>query len=352
MLHTTKDKPLTQKLNINLDLPVSEKVKNSFTVSRGGTEFFQDPLDRPLKVLIVGIERTENQFTRAMRDYGIVFEHLDGDGAQTKWPEADAAIICTSHAGHKAFWSLKEEYRAREKKVFFPRQGFTEIKVDFEHHFFKFIRDTEALQISHNAKIHLYLCFFARKIGAKFTRTGFADWCDKVVKDGVSVADMNNFLTEARKRGLVQMEKRGYYSFLGFNKALIDQFSRRIAPGVPVPGVWIQKVGMPIAPTVLEEVPSPIIEEEAPIIVAPTIAEIIPVIEVKTEPKVEQVIGAKSRLTTDEKMDLLLSHVSEMEAKMESVIIGPSQDQLISDIQERLHRLSRPKLRAVLDLIS
>lgn len=89
-------------------------------------------LRNPLKVLVTGIDKPENQLTRAVSRYGCEVIAKVSDNLKTPPAFVDAVIIHTAQISHETFWRLKDFYAAKRIPLFVTKKGFTDIQLRFE----------------------------------------------------------------------------------------------------------------------------------------------------------------------------------------------------------------------------
>lgn len=84
-----------------------------------------------MKILLAGMNGTDNQFGRSLAKYGCEVIHTSADPGSFP-TECDAAVIVKCQISHKKFEDVKNTYKALKKPIFVASIGFTQIKEEFE----------------------------------------------------------------------------------------------------------------------------------------------------------------------------------------------------------------------------
>lgn len=236
-------------------------------------------------VLVVGIRDSENQFTRAVHSYGLEAIHVDPDATNVTM-SADAAIVVTSFVSHEKFWSIKDGYKKQGKKVFFARDGFSEIKSEFEMFFFGNLKKS----LTPMNWVQRYAYFLGHLLRKPDTRFKYSDILNKMRRyyPEATPIQLNNALRAFENEGMVEhyQNRRGYYIFKGLTE---KQFQKLVQAGADPSLEW--KKPLVVIPEPVLKLPEPVVEPVA-------------VPELKVE-------------TPNLSIDLVLMSVSEMEKKVE-----------------------------------
>jgi hypothetical protein len=245
-------------------------------------------------IAVIGIHDSKNQFTRAVvEDYGFDVVHVDPDHHSIPM-NADAAICVTSYVGHDKFGQAKDEYKKQGKKVFFARDGFSELRGEFEEFFFGELK-TMLVPVSVNMRLYYLLGHIYREPRAKFR---FREFYQKVIRHypGTEVQKLYLFMRNAESTGTISKPEgtRGKYRFEGIAPGIVKKFSEKY--GIEIKKEWWLPETVQVSPEVVVEPPS------------------LP------EP------------LKSEGMDLVLDVLSSIEKKMESF------QGRMSAIEEKLHR--------------
>lgn len=86
-----------------------------------------------LNVLLVGVKRSPDQFTRFLDSYeGVLYETMNGDAGQRIPDKFDAVIIVKGLISHDMFWRVKDRYVELGRPVISCGLSTSEIKKEFE----------------------------------------------------------------------------------------------------------------------------------------------------------------------------------------------------------------------------
>jgi hypothetical protein len=86
-----------------------------------------------LRVLLVGMQRSENQFSRALRKYDLEVVHISGDPGGHVPSDISAAVFGTCHMSHRKFDHVKAICKGRNIPIFISSHSFSSIKERFEN---------------------------------------------------------------------------------------------------------------------------------------------------------------------------------------------------------------------------
>jgi hypothetical protein len=84
-----------------------------------------------MRILLAGMENTDNQFGRSIARLGCEVIHTSGDPGPFP-TNCDAAVIAKCQISHKKFEQVKDTYKAMKKPFFIASIGFTQIRDEFE----------------------------------------------------------------------------------------------------------------------------------------------------------------------------------------------------------------------------
>lgn len=322
----------------------------------GGGEFFNDPLNRKIKIALIVDGPFLSQPARCMESFGFEWVHVQGDVNPKMPKDVDAAIINTSSCSHNAMYAVKDWGKANDKKVFVTKNGFSEIKEDFERYFLGFVDDLKKLNIPQITKWMLLLCFYARVPGSKVSRREMVSFCDRV---GMPIDTQNagNLMTVGKKNGILTPGRiqNGVYTFNGITKTYID-YANKYGKGVPFPPQWIVGEG---APALVEEegditpppyADTPYVEKKT--VELPFTPEQVKAgtVEPKKEPEDIQVPGPSSKLTAEDKLELLMLQVHEMQEKMHGG--GMDRKTLLDKVHALVSAMPTKKLASLHELLA
>ncbi len=93
------------------------------------------------KILLAGMNRPSNQFTRFLESRGCQVVHISGDPGGSIPTECDAVIITKSQISHEKFWKTKDLYKDLDKPVFITDFSVSPIKDRLEQFIAKFKSD-------------------------------------------------------------------------------------------------------------------------------------------------------------------------------------------------------------------
>jgi hypothetical protein len=94
------------------------------------------------RVLVVGMDCADNQFTRQVRNYGCKVEWVDGRTSAAGFPKfCDGVVIAAANCSHGTLWQLKDHYGRAKRPIFYGQIGFSSIKPAFEEFVLKWKKE-------------------------------------------------------------------------------------------------------------------------------------------------------------------------------------------------------------------
>ena len=247
--------------------------------------------DRKQRVLIAGIQQSDNQFVRAVESYGMTPIHFGPNNGNGKtFPiDADAVICVTSFTSHKYFWEVKDAYKAMGKRVFLASQGFSEIKKEFESYFISDLKKNMD-SLKWNSRFYYMLGHFMRDPGVKFKLCEFEFKIKRFYPD---LPPMGTFIQNATEDGTLERKERAKYVFKGLSKKRVALFKSKYSLDVPSGWQRIEPEVVIPPPEPAKAVTQEVITQEASLLVP------------------------EAKKTANEDVALLLAVVSDLDQKVE-----------------------------------
>ncbi|MDD3412490.1 MAG: hypothetical protein PHY47_00655 [Lachnospiraceae bacterium] len=192
------------------------------------------------EILIAGMDKIENPFSRFVNEYGFSIVHLPYNAPARDLPKCKAAIICTFNISHDLAWRVKEEYKKRDAPFIEAKQGSSSIADSFDKLIVQPIREKiEPLDVKER---FLYLILYFNKIGSKVHSTTFASIVKHYTKFSEQYASV--IFGQLRDAGILEKltgtGSQGMYKVLGLSKSERSKLVTKI--GESLPESWLSEL--------------------------------------------------------------------------------------------------------------